>query len=322
MSSPNYGDSGLQIKIPIEIIPETKGIRKKIKEVQGREKARTGKTDDDLRKLIESLGIDIDFGDVGSPYHPVYGRSKLAGTQNIFQGGIAPIVKSQFYQSGGDYPVPQGGGSPYTNPYMSSLGPMAQAQVPGGGVGAPIQKGRLYGRMANNMNSHVSAYWGNRLNINSPAQAASQAGAGWLEKAAGGAAGAMAQGAGILKNPLAAVASRVGMLGPIGASAAAGIIAGVAAMEAYKVIVKEMTKKGSVADKTFRNVISTRYEALRTRELQQRHLVGFGAGSQLITTTNAGTTSPRNAYNTYEVFNRDQAEIEEKFRIRNGSGYE
>ena len=284
MSSPNYGDSGLQIKIPIEIIPETKGIRKKIKEVQGREKARTGKTDNDLRKLIESLGIDIDFGDVGSPYHPVYGRSKLTGTQSVFQGGNAPIDKSQFYNSGGDYPVPQGGGSPYTNPYMSSLGPMANAQVPGGGVGAPFQKGRSYGKMPNNMNSHVSAYWGNRLNINSPVQAAAQGG--------------------------------------IGLAAAAGIAAGLVAMETYKIVVKELTKKGSIADKSFKNVISTRYEALRTRELQQRHLVGFGAGSQLITTTNAGTTSPRNAYNTYEVFNRDQAEIEEKFRIRNGSGYE
>ena len=322
MSSPNYGDSGLQIKIPIEIIPETKGIRKKIKEVQGREKARTGKTDDDLRKLIESLGIDIDFGDVGSPYHPVYGRSKLTGTQSVFQGGGAPIDKSQFYNSGGEYPVPQGGGSPYTNPYMSSLGPMANAQVPGGGVGAPFQKGRSYGKMPNNMNSHVSAYWGNRLNINKATQATSQAGAGWLENAALGAAGAAGKGLGILRNPVTSVIGRLGSAGPIGLAAAAGIAAGLVAMETYKIVVKELTKKGSIADKSFKNVISTRYEALRTRELQQRHLVGFGAGSQLITTTNAGTTSPRNAYNTYEVFNRDQAEIEEKFRIRNGSGYE
>jgi hypothetical protein len=318
MSSPNYGDSGLQIKIPIEIIPETKGIRKKIKEVQGREKARTGKTDDDLRKLIDSLGIDIDFGDVGSPYHPVYGRSKLTGTQNIFQGGIAPIVKSQFYQSGGNYPVPQGGGSPYTNPYMSSLGPMAHAQVPGGGVGAPIQKGRIYGMISGNANSHVLAY--NQSNPGLFSRIVSGLSAYGPSSAAGAAA--------LARNPIgggAQIASKVlagSSLGALGA--AAGIVGIMAAVgiEATKIVLKEITKKGSVADKTFRNVISTRYEALRTRELQQRHLVGFGAGSQLITTTNAGTTSPRNAYNTYEVFNRDQAEIEEKFRIRNGSGYE
>ena len=318
MSSPNYGDSGLQIKIPIEIIPETKGIRKKIKEVQGREKARTGKTDEDLRKLIESLGIDIDFGDVGSPYHPVYGRSKLAGTQNIFQGGIAPIVKSQFYNSGGDYPVPQGGGSPYTNPYMSSLGPMANAQVPGGGVGAPIQKGRIYGMISGNANSHVLAY--NQSNPGLFNRIVSGLSAYGPSSAAGAAA--------LVRNPIgggAQIASKVFAGSSLGAlGAAAGIVAIMAAVgiEATKIVLKEITKKGSIADKTFRNVISTRYEALRTRELQQRHLVGFGAGSQLITTTNAGTTSPRNAYNTYEVFNRDQAEIEEKFRIRNGSGYE
>ena len=318
MSSPNYGDSGLQIKIPIEIIPETKGIRKKIKEVQGREKARTGKTDDDLRKLIESLGIDIDFGDVGSPYHPVYGKSKLAGTQNVFQGGVAPIVKSQFYQSGGNYPVPQGGGSPYTNPYTSSLGPMANAQVPGGGVGAPIQKGRIYGMISGNANSHVLAY--NQSNPGLFSRIVSGLSAYGPSSAAGAAA--------LARNPIgggAQIASKVlagSSLGALGA--AAGIVGIMAAVgiEATKIVLKEITKKGSVADKTFRNVISTRYEALRTRELQQRHLVGFGAGSQLITTTNAGTTSPRNAYNTYEVFNRDQAEIEEKFRIRNGSGYE
>ena len=318
MSSPNYGDSGLQIKIPIEIIPETKGIRKKIKEVQGREKATTGKTDADLRKLIDSLGVDIDFGDVGSPYHPVYGRSKLTGTQNVFQGGGAPIDKSQFYQSGGDYPVPQGGGSPYTNPYTSSLGPMANAQVPGGGVGAPVQKGRLYGMISGNANSHVLAY--NQSNPGLFSRIVSGLSAYGPSSVAGGAA--------LLTNPVGGgskIATKLlagSSLGALGAAAGAvGIMAAVG-IELTKMILREMTKKGSIADKTFRNVVSTRYEALRTRELQQRHLVGFGAGSQLITTTNAGTTSPRNAYNTYEVFNRDQAEIEEKFRIRNGSGYE
>ena len=64
-------------------------------------------------------------------------------------------------------------------------------------------------------------------------------------------------------------------------------------------ITKMMTKRGGIFDKTFRNKSNTLQNQLRTREQQQSIRSGF---TQVIFTTNAGTTDPRDSYNTlYET---------------------
>lgn len=62
-------------------------------------------------------------------------------------------------------------------------------------------------------------------------------------------------------------------------------------------ITKQMTKRGGIFDKTFRNKTNTLQNQFRTREQQQSIRSGF---TQVIFTTNAGTVDPRNSYNTYE----------------------
>lgn len=118
----------------------------------------------------------------------------------------------------------------------------------------------------------------------------------------------------MLKNPI----KLVKFLGPV----AIPIIAALVAVEVTKRIIRELVRKGSIYDRTFKNVVDNRVEALRTREQQQKYLIGFGDTAQLITTTSAGTTNPRDAYNTYEQFNNNNVELEEKFAIRNDSGYD
>ena len=89
-------------------------------------------------------------------------------------------------------------------------------------------------------------------------------------------------------------------------------------------LIKELVRKGSVYDRTFKNLVHTQTEVLRVRQQQQQILVGFdehsALGSQLITTTVAGTTEPRDAFNTYEVINRDRGTIEDMFSIRSNDG--
>jgi len=103
-----------------------------------------------------------------------------------------------------------------------------------------------------------------------------------------------------------------------------GAIAAVLSAIVLGILIKELVRKGSVYDRTFKNVVDNRTEVLRTRQQQQQILVGFdehsALGSQLITTTIAGTTEPRDAFNTYEVLNRDSATIEDMFSIRSNDG--
>ncbi len=121
------------------------------------------------------------------------------------------------------------------------------------------------------------------------------------------------QALGMLKNPL----KLAKFLGPV----AAPVLAGLIAVEITKKIIKDMVRKGSIFDRTFKNVVDNRVEVLRTREQQQRILVGFGPTAQLITTTSAGTTNPRDSFNTYAIINDGNKDIEEIFAIRNDSGY-
>ena len=105
-----------------------------------------------------------------------------------------------------------------------------------------------------------------------------------------------------------------------GASAIAAVIAAVA----LGLLIKELVRKGSVYDRTFKNLVDTQNEVLRVRQQQQQILVGFDEhsafGSQLITTTVAGTTAPRDSFNTYTEINRDNSLIEDMFSIRTDYG--
>ncbi len=111
------------------------------------------------------------------------------------------------------------------------------------------------------------------------------------------------------------------IIGLVTSPAGIAAIASAVVFAAGKMMMDELTRKGSIFDRTFKNVIDNRVEVLRTRELQQRLRVGFGEGSQLITTTNAGTTNPRYAFNSHNINNTDQMRANELFSIRNPSGY-
>ncbi len=78
-------------------------------------------------------------------------------------------------------------------------------------------------------------------------------------------------------------------------------------------ITQMMTKRGGIFDKTFRNKTNTLQNILRNREQQQSIRSGF---TQVIFTTNAGTTDPRDAYNTYEQTVHDEIRLTNLRNIR------
>jgi len=138
-----------------------------------------------------------------------------------------------------------------------------------------------------------------------------------MEKSLGGPAKAR-EAMQFLVNPSGAIKSLLTKTG--GPAAIAAVISAVV----LAALIKELVRKGSVYDRTFKNLVDNRTEILRVRQQQQQILVGFDEhsplGSQLITTTVAGTTEPRDSFNTYEVINRDSAIIEDMFSIRSNDG--
>ncbi len=138
-----------------------------------------------------------------------------------------------------------------------------------------------------------------------------------MEKSLGGPAKAR-DAMQFLINPTGAVKSLLTKAGGPGAIAA--IISAIV----LAALIKELVRKGSVYDRTFKNVVFNQTEVLRVRQQQQQILVGFDEhsafGSQLITTTIAGTTEPRDSFNTYEMINRDSTTIQDMFSIRSNDG--
>ncbi len=63
--------------------------------------------------------------------------------------------------------------------------------------------------------------------------------------------------------------------------------------------------------------IDNRNDALRDKQTEQEILSGF---TQIIITTRSGETSPRNSYNSFNVFNENQVLLEDDFSIRDTSG--
>ena len=285
MSSNNYGEKDLKIVIPIEIVPEAFGISDAIKETK--ERIKQGGSE---KFYNDSVFVQMDDQKILSSGLPK-GRA-----ESMPSDGNSPLntlrrttAKSGLLQ-----------GVPPTNPNYIKTSVGGTANVPQGG-NAPINK-----------NSYKAKPPMFKNTIPAPAEEPGMF-ESILSKVLGGPASA-SKGLAMLKNPLALAK----YLGPV----AGPVLAGFVAIEVTKKVINELVRKGSIYDRTFKNVIDTRNEALRTREQQQKILVGFGDGAQLITTTSAGTTSPRDSYNTYEQFNHNQAVLEEKFAIRNDSGYD
>ena len=69
--------------------------------------------------------------------------------------------------------------------------------------------------------------------------------------------------------------------------------------------------------KEFTNNVDDRIDLFRSKENQALIQAGL---TQLIITTSAGSAEPRDAYNTFTVFNEDQSRIEADFRIRDTAG--
>ncbi len=306
MSESNYGDKNLQIRIPIEIVPDIKDIKKGIREIQGGEKGRIsqGRFEEARR-----LGAFDEVNLYNSPSQGIYetGATFPLRTHPILHGNGGPndIAKVRMAEIKTASKLVAG-----SAPLAYRLGQVqpsgiGTAAVPvGGGAPAGISKSSFQFRP--NRQVGVGVY--------DPGDPPDNPLANLFNKALGGPAKAQ-QAIALLRNPLGLI--KMLATNPITAT----ILAALVAVEVAKVIIKELVRKGSIYDRTFKNLIFTRFEALRTREVQQRILVGFGDTAQIITTTSAGTTNPRDAYNTYEVFNRNQMELQEKFAIRNDRGY-
>lgn len=91
-----------------------------------------------------------------------------------------------------------------------------------------------------------------------------------------------------------------------------------AAKEIAEFIVDEIAKIDRFF-KAFIDVVDNRIDAFRS--LQEQADVQAGL-TQRILTTASGSTEPRYSYNTFEQFNTNQAELEEKFQMTNNSGVE
>ena len=288
MSQNNYGERNLAIVIPIEIIPEEVGIDRAIRETSYGNRARIKKG------ISEKFYDDSVFTQMDNDGLPK-GRAESIPSEgnNPIQTLRRLTGKSGLIQ-----------GVPPTNPSYMKTSLEGTANVPRGG-NAPIDKSSFY--------QGIKKVKSPGAGLHVYGEGEPSALEGMMGRILGGPSG-ISKAMGMLKNPIAFVK----FLGPL----AAPVFAGLIAVEVAKKVINELVRKGSVYDRTFRNVIDTRNEALRTREQQQRILVGFGDGAQLITTTSAGTTSPRDSYNTYEQFNHNQKVLEEKFAIRNDSGYD
>ena len=112
------------------------------------------------------------------------------------------------------------------------------------------------------------------------------------------------------KNPIGFIAKNLKFIPLLG-----GILL---AKEIADFIIDEIIKIDKFL-KVFIDEIDNRVDAFRT--LQQQADVQAGL-TQRIITTQAGTVDPRYSYNTFEEFNKNQTELEERFQMTNNSGVE
>ncbi len=285
MSSPNYGEKNLRIKIPIEIVPDEIGIDEETKKLSTRERIEKGRVEG-RRRIYDEEHIDDAY--------PRRSQLVLKGNGGMAEyverkkliGLVAGVTATKFRLG-------------HTQASLAGT-----ASVPVGGKAPEDIKPQKVMKKVKNPDAGLHVY-----GEDDPPGTIEKI----ISKTLGGPQKAQ-QALGMLKNPIALAK----FLGPV----ALPIIGGFILIELIKRFSLELVRKGSILDKTFKNLVHTRFEVLRTREQQQRILVGFGPTAQLITTTVAGTTNPRDAYNTYTIFNEDQMELEEKFAIRNDKGYD
>lgn len=69
--------------------------------------------------------------------------------------------------------------------------------------------------------------------------------------------------------------------------------------------------------KAFTDNVDDRIDKFRSKEQQVNIQAGL---TQLIITGTAGSAEPRDAYNTFQVFNTDQSRLEADFKLRDNSG--
>ncbi len=119
-----------------------------------------------------------------------------------------------------------------------------------------------------------------------------------------------------LSDPKAAVTPIVGRILKGGGAASAIIMAAIGSYPILIYITKQLTKRGSFFDLTFRAIIDNRVNVLRTRESQQEIRRGIEGKSQVILTTRAGTVDPVFSWNTYEQINNNELEFEKIRAIR------
>lgn len=83
-------------------------------------------------------------------------------------------------------------------------------------------------------------------------------------------------------------------------------------------VIDKLTEAGGFLDVTFRDTITTRLDAFRDKMTQSSIRSGF---TQLIITTKAGTTNPRDTYNSYQQYNQNRIQEEDTFAVRNTRNY-
>lgn len=89
--------------------------------------------------------------------------------------------------------------------------------------------------------------------------------------------------------------------------------------ELIKSIAAELTKRGGLLSTFFEDLLNTRLDAFRDRLTQAEIRAGF---TQFINVQRSGLTNPRDAYNTFNLFNQNKQQLEKDFSIRNTGGFE
>ncbi len=82
-------------------------------------------------------------------------------------------------------------------------------------------------------------------------------------------------------------------------------------------VISDFVKRVDDFQKEFVDNVDGRIDLFRSKEQQAQTQAGL---QQLIITSAAGSAEPRDAYNTFEVFNTDQQRIENDFKVRDTSG--
>jgi hypothetical protein len=112
------------------------------------------------------------------------------------------------------------------------------------------------------------------------------------------------------KNPIGFITKNLKFIPLLG-----GVLA---AKEIADFIVDEIIKIDKFL-KIFIDEVDKRLDPFRSLLEQAFVVAGL---SQRIITTSSGSTEPRYAYNTFEEFNTNQTDLEERFQMTNNSGVE